>query len=61
MYRTICAEEVDVLDQKVNKAMGEGWELRGDVFITGCRKCQTMVKFEPVDESTTETDKLLLG
>ena len=61
MYRTICAEEVDVLDRKVNKALAEGWIIHGSVFADGCKKCQTMVTNEPVDESTTDTDKLLLG
>ena len=61
MYRTICAEEIDVLDKKVNKALDEGWVLRGNVFNSGCRHCQTMVKFEPVGESPTDIDNLLLG
>lgn len=48
-YKTFCAEEVSNLDRKVTEALSEGWVLHGNVYTDGCRKCQPMVRYPPVE------------
>lgn len=41
-YTVICQELAHELARRVNKLLGNGWELLGTPFVRGAQLCQAM-------------------